>query len=425
MLKLQYSYALEYASKGKEEQEEGNQAVGALKSDGKDKSIQDAAASATVYQTKSSTSLERYMGPPPVYGDATATVFQTGSPARLERYPPSVNEERTSLTGQQSLNASFKLRPPKFFKVGRVLMLLWTEPAGESALSSRIQSSTDASKGRVYAKIRRFIVVAQMQLHVLAVPVRSYKGMGADVPKRRIQDHGIAYMGAQAPQPLESEVIMPTPVRIIPDDPTERLPSTSRIDYGKIYTIETNVKCGAVGMVHEASLRALQHQLNEVLRRGYPSGGLVGIPEEEEAGANSAGVGSDLDVLDLDIEESIGSQEPQSDPPTSALRSVDAKKHTGHGSNSGYGGSRVATEVRSSASSMIDEGPTERMEEDDDLGPGRILTYVDAQELEVPAFDPDNPSPEQLQALSDSSLRFLLDSVLAEQQRRLQTPSTS
>ncbi|PIA94593.1 hypothetical protein CB0940_08164 [Cercospora beticola] len=312
----------------------------------------------------------------------------------------------------------FKLRPSRFFKVGRVLTVLWTEPAGESGPSSTTQSFTDAYNERVYAKVRRFIVVAKREQHVLAVPVFSYQGMGPLAAKPRSLDHGIVYMGSEAPRPLKNEVILPTPVRVIPDNPEDRLASTSRINYGKIYTIEHNIKCRGVGMVHAASIAALLSQQNEVMRRGYPSIGLGGISEEEQ-GANSARSGIDPHIIDEGTEEGIDSQAHRFEAPVPALRSVDAETRVDRGSDSGYGNSRAATEARSVGSSVADDNGTRVIKEVDDLGPGHILSFIDEQKLEVPRLDPDNPTAEQLEALSDSSIQILLESLLSEQQRRL------
>lgn len=87
-------------------------------------------------------------------------------------------------------------------------------------------------------------------------------------------DHGIVYIGQAAPVPQPGELpqrgetgMVPIAIRIVPDDATERLFPSSRIHYGKISTIEHNVKARSVGMVHESSLADFLAQNREVLSR--------------------------------------------------------------------------------------------------------------------------------------------------------------
>lgn len=330
---------------------------------------------------------------------------------------------------RSTLHSNFKLRPDKFFKVGRVLMVLWAEPVNPSGNSIPLYSFPVAYGERALAKIRRFIVVKKDHGHVLAVPIFSYQGRGIASRDHAIDDHAIVYMGASVPRPrLGERTILSPGIRVIPDDPTDRLKDTSRIHFGKTYTIETNLRCKTVGFVHESCLHLLsEYHENAVLGREHSSQGLAIISEEGGVSVDKKShstSGTEPDTGNQGTEGSTENQPVHSGIPAAALRSLNPRKHSGQGSDSGYGNSRAATEARSVAPSTIDEIFAERMEADDDLGPGRILTYVDAQELEVPVFDPDNPSSEQLQALSDSSLQFLLDSLLAEQQRRMPLGST-
>ncbi|PIA94792.1 hypothetical protein CB0940_08198 [Cercospora beticola] len=209
-------------------------------------------------------SVERYQPPPVSYAE---------SPPRDNSGPTRqlvANPNPTLLTpdiNPQLLNSHFKWRPQKFFRVGRVLSVLWTETEGSTADAASVCSFPVAYGERAQAKIRRFIIFAQKQQHSLAIPITSHQGYGVANRSDRV-DHGIVYMGTAVPQPLQGERgMLPTAIRITPDDPTERLKPTSRINYGKIYTIEHNMKANAVGMVHEDSIRALVDQQNEVQRR--------------------------------------------------------------------------------------------------------------------------------------------------------------
>lgn len=348
----------------------------------------------------------------------------------LKRSAPSEQNPRNHADRQPSSamqmvrhTGIFKLMPRRFFRVGRVLMVLWTEPAGESGLSPATSLLPSASNEKVYAKIRRFIVVQQKELHALAVPVLSDKGIGSSALKMRGEDHAIAYMGPEIPQPAENEGAMLRPsIRINPDNLTERLSSSWRIDYGKIYTIETNIKCRSVGMVHETSIASLLiHHFNVQWRRNS-SKDLQRILLKKEGSVDRVGhteSGSNFDVVDPGTQASFESRSRQPNTPAPALLPVNLGKRIDRGSDSGYGNSEAATEARSVALSTSDGRPSKRIIEDDDLGPGRIFTIADDPKPEVPVIDPDNPNPEQFQALSDSSFQLLLESVLGEQKRRL------
>lgn len=84
-------------------------------------------------------------------------------------------------------------------------------------------------------------------------------------------EHGVAYIGKQPPvaDPEESPGpeelgMQPIPVRITPDERSEKLMDMSRINYGKLYTVEHNVKVRNVGTIHPGSKRAFISQFRQV-----------------------------------------------------------------------------------------------------------------------------------------------------------------
>ncbi|GIZ45528.1 hypothetical protein CKM354_000869000 [Cercospora kikuchii] len=188
-----------------------------------------------------------------------------------------------NLSAESYLHSAFKLRSPKFFKVGRVLTILWSEPQGNdkhSNASNHSECSYVVAYGELaQVKIRRFIIFAQLAQHSLAVPILTYRGRGVENKGDNKADHGIVYTGLTAPQPFPKELpqqqgergMVPIAIRVTPDDLTVKLAAASRINYAKIYTIEHNVKARAVGMVHDSSLEHFQQQRNEVLTRAYPT----------------------------------------------------------------------------------------------------------------------------------------------------------
>lgn len=58
--------------------------------------------------------------------------------------------------------------------------------------------------------------------------------------------------------------MLPRPIRIIADNPTDGLSPLARLNFGKIYTVEHNIKVKNFGMVHEGSVQDLIRQFTTV-----------------------------------------------------------------------------------------------------------------------------------------------------------------
>jgi hypothetical protein len=77
--------------------------------------------------------------------------------------------------------------------------------------------------------------------------------------------YGIVYTGTTPPMITEKEHSMQEiAIRVDPDDATMKLHQTSRIHYGKVYTIEHNYKVKPYGMVNKASFVPLMNQFLRV-----------------------------------------------------------------------------------------------------------------------------------------------------------------
>ena len=84
----------------------------------------------------------------------------------------------------------------------------------------------------------------------------------------RKSEHAIIFTGKETPVPQLAEAparhergLLPQAIRVDGDDPTQKLDPMSRIDFGKVYTIEHNVKVRSMGKVNRASEGALLYQL--------------------------------------------------------------------------------------------------------------------------------------------------------------------
>ena len=104
-------------------------------------------------------------------------------------------------------------------------------------------------------------------------------------------EHAIIFTGKNAPSPhakerptREERGLLPQPIRIDSDDPDQKLDATSRIDFGKVYTIEHNVKVCSMGKVNRLSEGPLLLQLKVVWASTI---GLAPNREQTEKGATT------------------------------------------------------------------------------------------------------------------------------------------
>lgn len=73
------------------------------------------------------------------------------------------------------------------------------------------------------------------------------------------------YTGRGVPERAVSVVgLQPQAIRVVPDDPTDKLDPESLVHYGKVYTIEHNIKVKPFGMVHDQYRIALYDQFKSV-----------------------------------------------------------------------------------------------------------------------------------------------------------------
>lgn len=92
-------------------------------------------------------------------------------------------------------------------------------------------------------------------------------GKGAAKTGLKQGEHAIAYTSAVPPPPLLEERLSKEPIRINAVDQTEKLDATSRINLGKVYPVEHNVKICEVGMVAPADIRKLTAYYKNGLRK--------------------------------------------------------------------------------------------------------------------------------------------------------------
>jgi len=150
--------------------------------------------------------------------------------------------------------------PKRFFKVGRVFAVLWSEPAGENVDWSDEDDYEIVRYGeKVFTKIRRFVVVREGDRHSTCLPLLTYQGQGTLKRGVKPDDHAAVY--AENPKNLRSkekllagEKLRKKPFAIFIEDSKEKIDPLTRINFSKIYTVEHNVKALKIGRIPDTDL---------------------------------------------------------------------------------------------------------------------------------------------------------------------------
>lgn len=93
-------------------------------------------------------------------------------------------------------------------------------------------------------------------LHTLIVhrPITTYGEQGVAKSNVNVDEHTVIYMEGCAPTVNSKEPPMSKkPLEVEPCSPDQKLSKMSRLNFGKVYTVEHNVKVMPVGKVSEKS----------------------------------------------------------------------------------------------------------------------------------------------------------------------------
>jgi hypothetical protein len=197
------------------------------------------------------------------------------SPSNTQQADRLDQRRQSSFIEAQSLTVAGYViidQPSRFFQIGKVFKTLWTEPASGTMSDSHLGTLHTVAFGQVaYSKVRRFVVIRKRLHCCLCLPILTYGGQGATKPGIRVSDHGIVYP-ANEDRPLAApgELLGRHALGVVIDEPGETLDPMSRIDYGKVYTVQHNIKVMNVGRIDAAHMKYLKRDYNQSM--GIESG---------------------------------------------------------------------------------------------------------------------------------------------------------
>ncbi|KAA8644037.1 uncharacterized protein ATNIH1004_008234 [Aspergillus tanneri] len=161
--------------------------------------------------------------------------------------------------------------PKSFFTVGRVFSILWHENEGSTGRGTQSHISEGPVffgrfNERIHSGIRRMVVVKALDQCAWCFPVSTYSRKGVAKPGVDPSKHAVIYMEGTYPKVDPAERgITKEPIEVTPASPDQKLDYMSRLNFGKIYTVEHNVKVLHVGKITDRTLpRFLNYATNEL-----------------------------------------------------------------------------------------------------------------------------------------------------------------
>ncbi|KAM3416843.1 hypothetical protein BST61_g8433 [Cercospora zeina] len=223
-----------------------------------------------------------------VYQDGTTKPVPPTQPRSMPQntggQPASSTDAVTRVVPPTSTRAtmvsSVSSRSPTYQILHRVFALRLAANGLASAAHTALLSSLRADN-ELIPGVCRFVVIREPndEGKVLVLPILSYERQGVAADGVVKHEHGIVHTDRKPPDalPMErpgrgEESMMPNPVRVVPDDPTEKLHPCSRINYGKPTWISITLPVHHVGDVHEASRDHLYRQYRYVQDRKQTPG---------------------------------------------------------------------------------------------------------------------------------------------------------
>ncbi|PLN80967.1 hypothetical protein BDW42DRAFT_169689 [Aspergillus taichungensis] len=181
---------------------------------------------------------------------------------------------RGGTPAESTLDPNYQVQshPTDFFKPGRVFSTLWNESQGSTPSNRTAVSAGPVFYGRyrepIYSHIRRMVVYKTNGHCSWCFPIYTYNRQGVGKPDVIVQDHAIIHNQGAYPQlgPREPRMTK-SPLEFEPFTPDQALDPMSRLNFGKIYTVEHNVKVRKVGRISHTSMATFRNYARSSMLR--------------------------------------------------------------------------------------------------------------------------------------------------------------
>ncbi|KAK4125149.1 hypothetical protein N657DRAFT_569995 [Parathielavia appendiculata] len=180
----------------------------------------------------------------------------------------------------QPLGDEFQVvaKPKRFFCIGRIFKAVWFEPGAADPPASRPKSSAGGGGAiglpwttkcpgfhgeKPVARFRWFVVVRRRLHHSLCFSITTFAGSKGG-SRGRPADYVVLHNSNVKPaRPYDEEEITRDPIAVIIEDEEQYISPIARLDCGRIYTVEDNLRVSKIGRVHPASLPLLEEFYKE------------------------------------------------------------------------------------------------------------------------------------------------------------------
>jgi len=110
------------------------------------------------------------------------------------------------------------------------------------------------------ARFRWFVVVRRRLNHSLCFAITTFGGKGGSrpIPGRPVDYVVLHSATVEPPRPYDEEGITRDPIAVIIEEGEQYISPIARLDCGRIYTVEDNLRTLKIGRVHPTSLPLLE-----------------------------------------------------------------------------------------------------------------------------------------------------------------------
>ncbi|KAG2421228.1 hypothetical protein HFD88_000844 [Aspergillus terreus] len=160
-------------------------------------------------------------------------------------------------SSSSSLDPRYQVRtdPRRFFRQGRVFSVLWHENAGAASHKTEATFIAGQFGEPVYSHIRRMVVVKEYGDCAWCFPIYTYQGRGVSKNAVDASKHAVIYMEGSKPATLPSEPrMLSKALELRPLCSDDKLSPMARLNFGKLFTVEHNVKVRPIGKISEQSM---------------------------------------------------------------------------------------------------------------------------------------------------------------------------